>query len=310
MSAIRLPLLCAFAGGCLSNAILFALWRTGDGAGAVASTQQRSSRQVGELVTAAAAASGAQPTSALVAAAHVAEPGRAAAEPAPIQAARDLDGAGPTPAGSSVSDVLMRLEAAYRERVSARAPAQASSTEERATPAGHAAAEVESARILSAQPIAEVTPAVPPPTATAAAIEPRAVAAATPAAVTPAAVALAAPAAVMPAAVAIQAPAVASQAAAAPAFAAQEVPPPSQIHYGDNNQNTYVTNVRQGDVYLVQMQQIAVLQYMQLLGLSSGLAAPARHVGGAGHQRGALSSGITNPDNPWGFRFAPPNLVR
>jgi hypothetical protein len=102
-----------------------------------------------------------------------------------------------------------------------------------------------------------------------------------------------------------------------PALAAQDAPPPppSEIHYGDVNygdQNTYITNVRQGDVYLIQMQQVAMLQYMQLLGMSSGLAAPAGHVGGAGHQqqRGALSSGITNPDNPWGFHFARPHLVR
>ena len=119
------------------------------------------------------------------------------------------------------------------------------------------------------------------------------------AAVAPAAVA---PAAVAPAAVAAQAPVV-------QAFAAQDPPPPSEIHYGDVNQNTYITNVRQGDVYLIQMQQLAMLQYIQLLG-ASGAAAPARHVGGAGRQRGTLSSGITNPDNPWGFHFAPPNLVR
>jgi hypothetical protein len=79
---------------------------------------------------------------------------------------------------------------------------------------------------------------------------------------------------------------------------------------GDVNQNTYITNVRQGDVYLIQMQQLATLQYMQLLSMSSGLPAPARHVRGAGPQGMPFPSAITNPDNPWGFHFAPLNLVR
>jgi hypothetical protein len=88
----------------------------------------------------------------------------------------------------------------------------------------------------------------------------------------------------------------------------------TEIRYGDVNQNTYVTNIRQGDVYLVQLQQLAALQYMQLLGVSSSApATPARrgaHVAGALAQRSPFPSGITNPDNPWGFHFAPLNLVR
>ncbi len=84
------------------------------------------------------------------------------------------------------------------------------------------------------------------------------------------------------------------------------------VHFGDVNQNTYITNVRQGDVYVVQ-QQIALMQYMQLLG-----QAPVAHVAPAHGGRAALSqtpqyrqfpSTLTNPDNPWGFNFAPLNLV-
>jgi hypothetical protein len=142
------------------------------------------------------------------------------------------------------------------------------------------------------QAIAEVVPAIP--------------------AVSP--VAATAPVALAPQAAPV---ALAPQAAAMPAVAAQDIPPPpppeihyGDVNYGDVNQNTYITNVRQGDVYLIQMQQVAMLQYMQLLGMSSGVTAPARRAGGAGHQRGTLSSGITNPDNPWGFHFAPPKLVR
>jgi hypothetical protein len=87
-------------------------------------------------------------------------------------------------------------------------------------------------------------------------------------------------------------------------------PPPSEIQIGDVNQNTYnITNVREGDVYLVQMQQIAMLQYMQLLGMSPGVAAPARRGRGAGHQSTPFPSSIPNPDNPWGFHMAPLHLV-
>jgi hypothetical protein len=156
-------------------------------------------------------------------------------------------------------------------------------------------AAAETAPGVPAQPVAEVIPAIPPPP---------------PAALAPA-VAAAPPVAPPIAA----APAFAPPIAAAPAVAGPDAPPPTEIHYGDVNQNTFITNVREGDVYLIQMQQVAMLQYMQLLGMSSGLGAPTRHVGGARHQRGAvstgaLSTGITNPDNPWGFHFAPPNLVR
>ena len=284
MSAIRLPLLCAFAGGCLSNALLFGLWRTADGAGASSAKQQHRSQNV-ELMTTTTVAPGVAHPSELVAATAAEHGHDAATEAAPTPAASDLDSAGPTPAGSAVSDVLMQLEAAYRARDAARAPAQSSPTQEHvsaAAPVDNAVAAAESAREVSAQPVAEVVPAIPAVTVAAA--------------ITPAAVA---PAAVAP------------QVAAVPAVAAQDAPLPSAIHYGDVNQNTYITNVRQGDVYLIQVQQqLAMLQYMQLLGMSSGLAAPARHVGGIGHQRAAFPSGITNPDNPWGFHFAPPNLVR
>ena len=304
MSAIRLPLLCAFAGGCLSNAVLFGVWRLAEGSGDSALIQQHRSHNVVELVTTASATpSVAQPSEPV--AASAADHGHdAATEAAPAPVAADLDSAGSTPAGSAVSEVLTRLETAYRERVAARAPVQAPSTQERAPAAAPAdsAVAAEAAASVPAQPVAEVVPTIPP-------VSP--VAATAPVALAPVAFApQVAPAALAP------------QVAAIPAVAVQDIPPPSpseihygdvnygDVHYGDVNQNTYITNVRQGDVSLIQMQQVAMLQYMQLLGMSSGLAAPARHVGGAGHQRGALSSGITNPDNPWGFHLAPPNLVR
>jgi hypothetical protein len=284
MSAIRLPLLYAFAGGCLSNAVLFGLWRVADSAGAWSPKQQHRSDNVVELVTPASAAPIVEQPRELVAL-KAAEQGRdPATEPAPTTAAQDPDSVAPPPAGSAVSDVLMGLETAYRERVAARAPAPTSSTQERAAaPAETAIAAAEPARAVPAQPVADVIPPVLP------------VAVAAP-------VAAAAPVAVEPA--------VAPPVPTVPAFLPQDAAQPSQVQYGDVNQNTYITNIRQGDVYLIQMQQIAMLQYMQLLGMSSGVAAPARHSGGAGPQRTQFPSGITNPDNPWGFRFSPPHLVR
>jgi hypothetical protein len=297
MSAIRLPLLYAFAGGCLSNVVMFGLWRAAEGTGGSAVRQQHPSHNVVEVV---ATASVAQPSE-LVSANAADREHDATTAVAPTPVASDVDSAGPTPAGSAVSDVLARLETAYRERVAARAPAQPSSTPERATataPEDSAVAVAEPAAGVPAQPAAEVIPAMPVAVVT----EPRATA----------------PAALPPQVVV---PALPPQVAAMPAVAGPDAPPPTEIHYGDVNQNTFnITNVREGDVYLVQLQQVAMLQYMQLLGMSPGMAAPARHAGGAGRQRGtfmsggrssgALSSGITNPDNPWGFHFAPPNLVR
>jgi hypothetical protein len=214
----------------------------------------------------------------------------------------------------------MQLEAAYRARVAARAPAQGSATPEQASaaaPADGAVVAAEAARAAAAPAVADVIPALPVVTAAKAteppALAPAAFAPAAPAPAAPIAAApiAAAPIAAAPIAAAPIAAAFAPQVAALPAAATPDAPPPSEIHYGDVNQNTYVTNVRLGDVYLIQVQQqLAMLQYLQLLGLSPGLAAPGRHVGGARPQRVPFPSGITNPDNPWGFQFAPPNLVR
>lgn len=269
MSTIRLPLLYGFAGGCLSCAVLFGVWSAAQSAAAPAVRPPHASRHSVELVTPPHAPANVEPTQEPVAAEPV-----AAAPPA----APELDSAEPAPAGSAISDVLTRLESAYREQVAARAP-------------------------VPTPPTQQVALAVPPPEATAAPVVAATAAPAPPVAPAAQAVPVAAPVPVL-AAREPEPPPV----AAAPAYVAQNAPPPSQVHYGDVNQNTYITNVRQGDVYLVQMQQLAMLQYM--MGMSSGVAAPiaGRNFGGGGHQR--FPSGITNPDNPWGFHFSPPNLVR
>ncbi len=296
MSAIRLPLLYAFAGGCLSSALLFGVWQAGAASGAAAAKQQQRIHHV-ELVSAAQAAPSDEPhpapaTGVVVEGTPSAAPGSATSPATP-----DPDTGGPTAADSAtVSDVLTRLETAYRERVASAAPAPPPSTEPRLSAAPPASAAPEAPE-PSAPPVAAVAPvAAPaePPPAVAVAVAP---------------VAPLAPPAAAAVAGASVAPPEPPQFAAAPAFVPPDAPPPTEIHYGDVNQNTYITNVRQGDVYLIQMQQqLAMLQYMQLLGMS-GAAAQARNGRGAPAQRTAFPSTITNPDNPWGFNFKPPHLV-
>lgn len=294
MSVIRLPLLCAFVGGCLSSAVVFGLWQADRPADAPAPKQ--AARKV-EVVAPTRALTNAEPRREPIVD-RVVEPGPSA----PAEAALTQDAKSPpeegngaaVPAGSAVADVLTRLEAEYRERVAAAAPAP------------------------SAPPAAIVSASTVVPVAAPVAVAPTTVAAA-PTAVAPVA-ALSPAAAVAPApvvSVVAAAPAPAAQAAvvqatvaAAPAYAPQSDPRTRDVHIGDTTQNTYITNVRQGDVYVMQMQQIAMLQYMQLLGMQAagGAVAPMRQVRAVAPQR--FNSGITNPDNPWGFNFAPPNLVR
>jgi hypothetical protein len=292
MSAIRLPLLCAFAGGCLSSAVLFGLWRADTAAAVAVPTRQQQVTHPPEL----AKTSNSPRSTELLAEAPLPRPPApdAKGEASTSKDAADLGNAEPTPAGSAVSDVLTDLEAAYRQRLiaAARAEAAEAATElERSSPPARPASAL-------AQP--EAPRAVTAPVAATAA----------PVAVAPIA---AAPVAVVP--IAAAPVVVAPIAPAAPTRVAQNDSRPVDVHYGDVN-NTYITNVRQGDVYVMQ-QQIAMMQYMQLLGASSavGHVAPA-HVARATLAQGAPSpqyrqfpSTLTNPDNPWGFNFAPPNLV-
>ena len=185
----------------------------------------------------------------------------------------------------------MDLEAAYRQRLIAAARAEA---------AAHADADAASERAT--------TPPTPPP-----AEPPREVAArvvATPAPAPPPAPVAIAPAA-PPAPVEVAPPT--PPAPVAPVIVAQNDTRP--VHFGDVNQNTYITNVRQGDVYVIQ-QQLAMLNYMQMNGMAANPAVPhSPYVGrGVQHQPPQsqfrqFPSTLTNLDNPWGFNFAPPNLV-
>lgn len=305
MSAIRLPLLYAFAGGCLSNALLFGVWRAAGTPSGPSAAQTHTQSRAAVLVPTAIVSPPVEPATDLVAPQASGQAQDAATEPGSGQPARAVTVAEAAPAGSSVSDVLMRLEEAYRARLSARAETEPASAPP--APVAELQRGKESPRGLAAEPLPPVMPivsnvtpvvasmpAVPPPVAAA------------PAALSTAVLppASAAPAAALPAS---EPP----QLAALPAAAGPDTSHPTEIHYGDVNQNTYVTNVRQGDVYQIQLQQLVLLQYLQQLAVPSGQAAPGRHLAGAGHPRSApFPSGITNPDNPWGFHFAPPNLVR
>lgn len=297
-------LLCAFAGGCLSAAIVLGVWRAESVAALPAQQQLARSN---ELLAAAIAARNAEQrrdapdhtehASANAADREAARGNDAKSNPSLSKGGEDSASAEPAPAGSAVADVLTDLEAAYRKRMVATAPAEGAAAPAPATEPAAPAPASDSAASAPAEPKREL-PA--------------------PSVVAVAPVLPVAPAAPVSAAPASDAPAVAPP-AASPAVVAQNDVRPVDIHYGDVNQNTYVTNVRQGDTYVVQ-QQIALLQYMQLLGMSPGarLGRPARTAGrGTGARFGAPSaaeykqfpSTLTNPDNPWGFNFAPPNLV-
>jgi hypothetical protein len=68
--------------------------------------------------------------------------------------------------------------------------------------------------------------------------------------------------------------------------------------------------VHHGDVNHVQ--QLAILQYFQLLALppQTRFSTPAQSPrGGTRHVR-PYSFPLTNPDNPWGFDFPPTVLVK
>ncbi|HET7541889.1 MAG TPA: hypothetical protein VFK05_18570 [Polyangiaceae bacterium] len=178
----------------------------------------------------------------------------------------------------------MDLEAAYRQRLIAAARAEAEAAAQGPTippPAGPPSAPTEPPP-AAARAVAPVAPPAPPP-------------------------------AVEPPPTAPPAPPPASEPPAPPVVVAQNDARQPDIHIGDVNQNTYITNVRQGDVYVIQ-QQLAMLNYMQMLG-NSAYPAPVH----PGHgTRGAVQhppqsvpfkSTLTNLDNPWGFNFKNPYLL-
>jgi len=288
MLARHLPLLWVFAGGCVSGATLIIFFRD-DGGSDPSPKEQRASEQATEpSVPPAVVVSAVQDDTPSIEA-EVVE----AASPSDATAPDD-DSASESD-GTSVADVLARLEAAYREGLAAAAPAPA--------PAASAAA--------------------PAPAATAPAPQP------------------AAPAPTLAAAPTTAPPAAAPEAPVASLDNAKA----GDVHIGDVNQNTTnVENLHQGDAYM--LQQLAYLQYVQSFPLWAGAqvaanpqdtrpgvpprgawfvastngangANGARFVVSANLGQGTTTRGsptfsfpIINPDNPWGYDFPPPVLVK
>jgi len=269
----RLTLLSVFAGGCLSGALLIGFWRAD--ARDVPSPRQRVAFD--------------RANAALV------PPQRVSAdENEPLEVASpnppEHDAEEPSPEqGSSVADVLSRLEAVYRRELAAVAPVEVPAVAEAALPVAAEAA-----------PVAVASPV-------------------------PAAVAAPMPVAVAP----VPPPKAAAPEVAAPAARAPEavvaLAPPTQgdertrvVYVGDVNQNVYVGDVHQGDVYqMQQLQQLALLQqYVQILALSGGVgvvAAPThtpRRQPAAPRRPAPFSTKLTDPNNPWGFDFPPTVLAK
>jgi hypothetical protein len=178
MVAARLPLLSAFAGGCLCTAVLVALGRTEDREADVPAPRG-GTVQSHDVTAPPSRAATPDPT-------HVAslEPSTtSAAKPQREPAPRADDVAEASPPGDSVADVLARLEAGYRERLIAKEPPTDVATS--AVPAVTAPAPTAAPVTLAAGRPQDGTPAAAPaptalaavPVATAAAAAPPSVAA-------------------------------------------------------------------------------------------------------------------------------------
>ncbi|HYQ05006.1 MAG TPA: hypothetical protein VER96_40295 [Polyangiaceae bacterium] len=289
MISSRVALLAAFGVGCLSTALLFGVWRadSGEQGNATSKPRPRSAHVVTASLVAPNVAPPVEASDDSARAVARAEPtdhvDAVKAEPAPAAEAAP-------PGGSAVSDVLTDLEAAYRQRLIAAARAEAAARDETTAPPDRSA---------------------PPPTSPPQVEPPREVVAQ---AVVPVAAPVAPPPAPAPAAPPVEAPpSVVVDVPPTAAIVAQNDARPVDVHIGDVNQNTYITNVRQGDVYVIQ-QQLAMLNYMAGAAAYPGVAhAPHAH-GVVPHQPQQsgfrqFPSTLTNLDNPWGFNFAPPNLV-
>jgi hypothetical protein len=212
-----------------------------------------------------------------------AEPEVGTASPKSIEPS---DGDAPE-AGDSLAEVLARLEATYREGLtpSRVAPATPPSAPDHVAPA-LAAAPVSSA-VAAAAPVAAATRPVELPAPTPKSVH-----------------------------VPVQ-PAPALENEAPRVVASRDEAPARNVHVGDVN-NVNIGSVHLGDV--VQVQQLALLQYMQLLALTpgAGIAAPrAGRVPPAHAPRRQLprrpppfSTSLTDPNNPWGFDFPPTVLAK
>jgi hypothetical protein len=315
MFAKRLPLLSAFAGGCLSSAALIGFWRA-DAAKRPAATEpsvrQRTAETfVSPIATTSPVGEGAVPDDS--SAERTAEPhgepaardalahGSNAAGMEPSSQPRPEGGESPTLPSSSVADVLSHLEASYRQAlaVAAVGDTPAKTGRELSSTGSGAGPRIADRELPAPQPTTVLSETPPPPVI---AHEEAALARADTAA--------------PPKKAQLSDTQVAPVADAAPVASRDDVRPrddmrPRDDYAADTHPNIYVNNVYQGDVY--QVQQLAALQYIQLLAplAYAGLASAAPLPRGLTTRRASpFSTSLTNPDNPWGFNFRPPVLVK
>jgi hypothetical protein len=205
---------------------------------------------------------------------------------APPRTIEPNGGQPPSESGSSLAEVLAGLEATYRERLAA------SQVREPVRPP----APEPIAPTVTAASVSQTVAATPPvPTALALAEHP------TPPQSVP-----------VPAA---PAPPVESEAARV--VASRDDARSRDVHVGDVN-NVNIGSVHLGDV--VQVQQLALLQYMQLLALTPGARVAAPGAGIAPPVQAPrrqlprrpppFSTSLTDPNNPWGFDFPPTVLAK
>ena len=309
----RLPLLSGFAGGCLSSAVLLGFWLAGapkaaapvtdaprrhsaEDLSSLKSVPDPSHEQAGPDDGARRAALHGEPTQGTNQAEDEQKRGPARPEPGATTSGETA----PDP-GSSVADVLGHLEASYRAALAVADVRDAHSSATRApTPVAAPDAEPSAPERIAAAHL----PPSPPPVSEPPASEPPARVTATQAQPV-VALGAAAPAANGAPDTDTSAPV----AAAPPASRGDD--PPRGLEAAPANIN--INNVYQGNVY--QIQQLAVLQYIQLLAQSpgAGLAAQARASAsrpGMVRTASRFPTTLTNPDNPWGFNFSPLNLVK
>jgi hypothetical protein len=260
MFAQRLTVISAFAGGCLCTGLI-GFWNAESKPRPASVSERRQSVSVSSLAP---------------------EPERASEEqPELPRAVPVVDDGSREEIGTSVADVLSRLETAYRIVSAAKTLDTANTSAPLAPVAPEPAPEPQAAIVV---PVPEAEPAL-----SAATPEPRP--------------ALGAPATV----------AAATSEAPPPSDAVARVPEPT-TYVGEVNTNIHVGDVQVGDRY--EIQQLAMIQYLQLLALSSyvGGRLPRSH---QPHQtlrtpprpRYPITA-IPNPDNPWGFNFPPRVLVK
>ena len=255
-----LPLFSAFLGGCLFTAAVIGFGGSERRSRAVTPSERSANMFVSALETEPESESEIHPHSA---------------------SAQVVDDAGSAEEmGSSVADVLARLETAYR-KVSVEPTTEASAAPVAAVPVTAPSATPEPAPSTAASAVAAVLATAPVNAA------------------------------------AVPESATATEPAAGTEPAAVTEPAPA-TYVAELHADIRVGDVNQGDRYPVE--ELVVLQYLQLLALSSyaGLSVPPPRahppVRAPRLRQPARTAfpitAIPNPDNPWGYNFPPPALVK